>query len=317
MFTATIKSRPNEDICLLFSVANHPWNYVCECGEASDLTVKECQNTNAIFISHTHIDHFCNFDKILRHQIGIQRRVTICGPKGIAEQVQAKIKGYTWNLIERNAISYEIREIIDLETISVWELEPPDWELKKIRMIKSNCIFENEAFQTNFTILDHKIPSIAYRFKTPDTMKMNIEKSGFKGGKWVRDLKLALEENKGEQIIEIEGKNYEAQSLFYLLEHNIGATLGVIMDHAANVGNHLKIIDLFRECDEVYIESFYKADDIDYALANFHSYSAGSGLIMREAKVKKAIPVHFSRRYDEADLELIRKEFTAALSEMN
>ena len=77
---------------ILFRPDNHPWQYLCECGEASDLTVKEIQNLHAIFMSHLHIDHFINFDKILRLQLGIGRKVVICGPKGIAKQVQSKIE---------------------------------------------------------------------------------------------------------------------------------------------------------------------------------------------------------------------------------
>ena len=84
MFEAEIKSKREEDISILVKLDNHPWNYLCECCNASNLTIKEIQNTNAIFISHTHIDHFVNFDTVIRHQIGIQRRVVICGPKGIA-----------------------------------------------------------------------------------------------------------------------------------------------------------------------------------------------------------------------------------------
>lgn len=309
MFNITLKSQPKEDICLLFQVANHPWNYICECGEASDLTVKDCQNTNAIFISHTHIDHFINFDQILRHQIGIQRRVIICGPKGIAEQVQARIKGYTWNLIEKGAIVYEIREIISEVEIHIFEVEPPIWKLKKIGKYDHNTVFENDKFQTHFTILDHKTPSIAYRFKAHDSVNMNIQASNFRGGKWVRELKEAFEKKEEKTVIEIENQEFKAGNLFHLLEQTAGKTFGVIMDHATNTENHFKIKALFQDCDKVFIESFYKAEDKDFAVTNFHSYSTQSAKIMREANVKVAIPVHFSRRYEEVDLEILRKEF--------
>lgn len=35
--------------------------------------------------------------------------------------------------------------------------------------------------------------------------------------------------------------------------------------------------------------------------------------IMRKAGVKKAIPVHFSRRYDETEIAIIHEEFKAGL----
>ena len=92
MFIPEVKSQKDEDICILIRVENHSYNYICECGEAKSLTVKECQNTKAIFISHTHIDHFVNFDTILRHQIGGKQRVIICGPRDITKQVQSRIQ---------------------------------------------------------------------------------------------------------------------------------------------------------------------------------------------------------------------------------
>jgi len=53
MITAEVKSKVNEDISLLISIDNHPYQYICDCGEASGFSVKEYQNTKAIFISHT------------------------------------------------------------------------------------------------------------------------------------------------------------------------------------------------------------------------------------------------------------------------
>ena len=60
MFFSEVKSRADEDISILIRLANHPWTYICECGDASDLTIKEIRNCKAVFISHTHIDHFIN-----------------------------------------------------------------------------------------------------------------------------------------------------------------------------------------------------------------------------------------------------------------
>lgn len=311
MFHPSIKSKPDEDICILLKLDNHPWNYICDCGDASKLTVKDCQNTAAIFISHTHIDHFCNFDTILRHQLGIQRRVIICGPIGIAKQVQAKILSYTWNLIEANSIIYEIREIIDEQTIQIYEIQPPKWELKLIKE-NTSTLFENKQFGVQFTILDHKIPSIAYLFKEKDSIKIELAGSGLKGGRWVSVLKLAFETNNLNQKIITEEKEYIAKDLFPLLHKKIGHSVGVILDHAATKANHLKIRKLFIDCDLAFIECNYKTAESDLAEKNHHSYATKSGEIMRLTRVKEAIPVHFSRRYESGEIEEIIEEFNNA-----
>jgi ribonuclease Z len=316
MFTAVVKSKIGEDIAIMVRPDNHPWNYLCECGDAADITVKEFQNTNAIFISHTHIDHFVNFDAVIRHQLGIQRRIVICGPKGIAQQVQSKIKSYSWNLIQKGAISYEIRELISANEIAVYEVEPPTWELKKLKSESGNVLFTEKTFQVTGILLDHKIPTLAYKFEEFDTVKIDMQASGFKGGKWVKDLKTAFEQQLEDQVITIEEHEFKAKDLYHLLHIQKGDTVGVIMDHAANAANHAKIQAHFEKSRRVFIESFYKDEDQEFATVNFHSYASMSGKIMKEAKIEEPIPVHFSRKYKEDDIAQLVSEFNKALTDL-
>ncbi|MEM6685034.1 MAG: peptidase [Bacteroidota bacterium] len=313
MFTAEVKSRIGEDIAILVRPDNHPWNYLCECGDAADISVKEFQNANAIFISHTHIDHFVNFDSVIRHQLGIQRRVVICGPKGIAKQVQSRIQSYSWNLIQEGAISYEIRELISATEIAVYELEPPTWELKTLPSTQGNVLFQEKHFQVTGVLLDHKIPTLAYKFQEFDTVKIDIKASGFKGGRWVKELKDAFEQDNTDATITIEDQEFKASELFHLLHIQKGDTVGIIMDHAANSENHEIIKTHFSNLRRVYIESFYKDEDQEQAAINFHSYASMSGKIMKAAGVQQPIPVHFSRKYKEEDIAQLISEFNAAL----
>ena len=313
MFKSEIKSEIGEDISILIQLDNHPWNYLCECGDASRLSVKEVQNANAVFISHTHIDHFVNFDAVIRHQIGIQRRVVICGPTGIAKQVQAKILSYTWNLISAGAIIYEIREMQTDNKIVVYQIEPPIWELIEIKTENSNIPFKEKNFEVTGILLDHKTPTLAYKFSEKDTLKFDIKSSGFNGGKWVKELKDAYNNQSEDTIIQIEGMDYKAKKLFHLLHLQKGDSVGVIMDHAANTDNHAKIKTHFADCEKVMIECFYKDEDKENAIANFHSYASMSGKIMKETNVTEPIPVHFSRKYNTEDIEELVAEFNAAL----
>lgn len=312
MFKTTIKSTTEEDISILIQKDNHSWNYLCDCGEASGLTVKEIQNTKAVFISHTHIDHFINFDSIIRHQIGIQQRVIICGPKGITKQVQSKLLGYTWNLIEENAITYEVRELISDNHYVVYEFVPPLWEFKKLSEVQNQYIFENKDFHVSTVILDHKTPSIAYKFQENKKVNINLSNSEFKPGKWIKLLKEAFENNLENTEIEVEETIYKAKELFYLLQQQEGDSVGIIMDHAANEENHVKIESYFKDCKTVCIESFYLNEDKDLAIKNFHSYAQKSGEIAKKTGIKNPIPVHFSRKYNAEQIQQLQEEFFAA-----
>ena len=309
MFKSEVKSRLNEDISILVKPDNHSYTYICECGDASDLTVKDIQSAQAIFISHTHIDHFVNFDAMVRHQIGVQRRIVIVGPQGIAVQVKNRIQSYTWNLIERGSIIYEIREVVSDSKMIVYEIEPPVWELKEIKRVSGHILFQEKTFCVTGVLLDHKIPTLAYKFVENDSLKINLNNSGFKGGKWVNTLKEAFNNNQPDQEINIEEKIYKAKELYYLLHVEKGDTLGVIMDHAAHSDNHNKIRNHFEACHQVYIECFYKSEDKSFADLNSHSYSTMSAQIMKDTKVKTAIPVHYSRKYSGEEVTQLIEEF--------
>lgn len=310
MLQAEIKSLFKEDISILIKVPNSSKHYLCDCGEASLLTVKEVQSISAVFISHTHIDHFSNFDGIFRHQIGSGEKVIICGPENIHQQIEARLKSYTWNLIDENAIEYEIREIVSEEEIKVYKIRPPHWNPESVKT--QDFLFEDEYVNVDFAILDHKTHSIAYLFKEKDSVSFNENGSGFKKGKWISELKAAFEKNEGGKQIEIEGTVYKAADLFHLLTRNEGYRLGVIMDHAAEEDNYEKIKTVFQGADLVYIETFYKDEDWEFAKLNHHSFASASGKIMNDCKVKQAIPVHFSRRYTEDDRLEIEMAFYKA-----
>ncbi|CAD0223779.1 Metal-dependent hydrolases of the beta-lactamase superfamily III [Chryseobacterium sp. JV274] len=310
MLQAEIKSLLKEDMSILIKVPNSGKYYLCDCGEASLLTVKEVQSTSAIFISHTHIDHFSNFDGIFRYQIGSGEKVVICGPKNIHQQVEARLKSYTWNLIDEKAIAYEIREIVSKDEINIYALHPPHWNVELINT--QDFLFEDEYVNVDFAILDHKTDSIAYLFKEKDSVRFNENISGFRKGKWISELKTAFGNNDGDKEIEIEGTVYNAADLFHLLTRNTGYKLGVIMDHAAEENNYEKIRTVFGGADLVYIESFYKDTDQEFAKINYHSFASASGKIMNECQVKDAAPIHFSRRYTERDQEEIETAFYKA-----
>ncbi len=320
MIRATIKSKVDEDICLMLNFENHAPNYLCDCGFASELTVKDCRDVAAIFVSHTHIDHFIGFDNVMRHQMGSGKRVIVCGSTGLAKHVQAKLQAYQWNLLVENDptnTSYEVREVTDNQHITVFLLEAPNWERQEINTYTDAVVFENEAFSVRYTLLDHGVPSVAYLFEEPTKVKLNLAGSPHKPGKWAQQLKQAYAESKPEQRIEIEGIAYPASELFQWLQSEPGYRLGYIMDHHANEANHQKIRNLLHEADEVYIESYYTEEEKEFAEKNKHSTARQSGKVAREAQIKKAIPVHFSRRYHQEDgQQTVRAEFFAAFTQL-
>src|SRR5512132_2971177 len=65
----------------------------------------------AVFVSHAHMDHFMGFDQLLRLFLARDTTLRLFGPAGIADCVQGKLAGYTWNLTDEYAFTLEVTEI--------------------------------------------------------------------------------------------------------------------------------------------------------------------------------------------------------------
>ncbi|TAE68901.1 MAG: peptidase [Bacteroidetes bacterium] len=313
MINAVSKSRAGEDVCLMLSLPNHRFFYLCDCGQASDLTISDVKNLNGLFMSHTHIDHFYNFDMLLRHQLPVTRQIVVCGPKGIAQNVQGKLLAYNWDILlteeqAENALSYQIREITT-EGIFVYELHTPKWELEHKGKLENNILYVNEVFSVNYEILNHKTPCIAYSFVEHSKISLK-DNCPLKAGEWIKLLKKSFQEKNLTQIIAVDNQLFEAKDLFQYVEEKQGYKVCFVMDHLACESNHEKIIRLCHQADELYIEAYYLQEELDLALKNHHSTAYLSGKVAQKSGAKKAFPIHFSRRHQSIDaLKLLLEEF--------
>tara|TARA_Y100000589_G_scaffold160894_1_gene152950 strand:- start:1082 stop:2092 length:1011 start_codon:yes stop_codon:yes gene_type:complete len=310
LIRSELKSKITEDICVMATPDNHPYSYLFDCGVASNLQISDVMRTKAVFTSHTHVDHFVNFDAILRNRAGSRNTLIVTGPKGIVDNVQGKLKAYTWNLIGRNGSYFEVREVQRDGVYKVFRLSPPDWRIRYIRRERNDLIFQNGSISVRFCVLDHKIDSIAYRMQ--ENTRINMTAIPYKPGPWIESLKEAFRKKIPDVLIQVDAnQTIPAAALFHCLKETEGFSLGYAMDHLGGGQNHEKLAILFKNLDELYIESFFRHVDWDFAKRHHHCTSYLSGLLARRAGVKKLNLVHHSRRYF-ADLRDLIEEGLAA-----
>jgi ribonuclease Z len=70
-------------------------------GDISDLSPRKIQRLAHVFVSHTHIDHFIGFDRLLRVLVGREKKISLYGPSGFIDNVHHKLRAYRWNLVDR------------------------------------------------------------------------------------------------------------------------------------------------------------------------------------------------------------------------
>jgi len=66
---------------------------------------------NRCFHYTTHVDHFIGFDMLIRALLRRDLPVRVYGPSNIADCVEGKLKGYTWNLIKEYPLKIEVFSI--------------------------------------------------------------------------------------------------------------------------------------------------------------------------------------------------------------
>lgn len=311
MISFSLPRKHVPDISLLVQVQNHPHNYLVDCGALHTFSVRQLQRVRAVFVSHTHVDHWIEFDTLLRHQIQDNIELVVCGPAGITDRVRAKLQAYNWNLLNERSARYRVREIIDGNHIVEHRLHPPHY-LPERRPGYDEVLFENGALRVECTLLDHRIPSVAYCFVTPERVQLQLDGSGYRGGPWAAALKAAFEADTPDTPIEIDGTTHRAAALFHLLQRHPGIRVGVVLDHAISDSNRAAIRTLLRGADRVYIESYFLERDRALALKKAHSCSVASARTLSGLAIREVYPIHHSRKYSEEEIEQLRAEFYAA-----
>src|SRR5215469_11541712 len=77
-------------------------------GELAGLAARELMRVSHAFVSHTHMDHFGGFDRLLRICLHRTAPLRLVGPAGFCDRVEHKLKAYTWNLLDEDSFDFVI-----------------------------------------------------------------------------------------------------------------------------------------------------------------------------------------------------------------
>jgi ribonuclease Z len=200
-------------------------------GENELLGPTRLLRTSDVFISHTHMDHFIGFDRLLRIALGRGKVLRLYGPPGLIDNVAGKLRGYTWNLVEDYPLAIEVREfhVSDSTRPPQAPLHPPAPGLPGQALFPGDAplpvrsvsaVFRakdgfaphedhaelhaaGESFPVlidpMFTVaaapLNHRIPSFAYSLQEKFHVNINKERlhaAGLPVGSWLMDVKQYL-----------------------------------------------------------------------------------------------------------------------------
>ena len=293
-------------------------------GRMDRLPASEILKIRHVFVSHTHMDHFYGFDRLLRIFLARDATISVYGPPGIIANVAGKVAGYTWNLTEGYPLVLEVHEVAPHRIRSVRMPAAKAFQSEESGECDfTGTLLESEAFVVKTAHLDHRIPSMAFAFE--ERSHLNIRASALEQfraapGKWLNELKSAIRRGASDdtEIALAPARGSEAEIPVRtlgelrdaLVMESAGQKIGYIVDTIFSRENAEKIRILMADADVLYCESLFVDEDREEARKRYHLTARQAGTLARMAGVRNLRTFHFSPRY-EGDAERLYAEAQA------
>lgn len=299
-------------------------------GDIRALPPRKLLRISHVFVSHAHMDHFIGFDWLLRILLGREKDLQLFGPPGFLDQVEHKLRAYTWNLVHNYDSDFTLR-VTELDRNGAGQRATFRCrstfrrEDETSLACHENVLLREPAMLVRCALLDHGgIPCLAYALQEQahvNVWKNRIQELGLPVGAWLRDLKQAVLRGEPDQWqIRVAWREDDAErerlvslsELKSALRIVPGQKIAYVTDVAWREDNMTRIVELARDADLLFIEAVFLERDAEHGRRKFHLTARQAGEIARAAHAGCVIPLHFSPRYQGEDRALLRAEVAAA-----
>jgi len=310
---------PFEDPGLYIPFQFHHRALLFDLGDLSPLSNRELLKISHVFVSHTHMDHFIGFDRLLRISLGRDTILHMFGPEGFTDNVAGKLSGYTWNLVADDTHPLEILTTdvgpARMHTTRFLCRKRFQREPRTIEASFEGMLYAEPGFSIRAKLLDHRVPCLG--FSLDEQFHINIdtarlERLGLTPGPWLSAFKQAVYEEKPETYeLVIPGDDQTATRIYRLGELTDaiacitpGQTITYITDAGYGERNVRRIVALAKGADHLFIEAAFLDADAGIARRKRHLTARQAGSIARKAGVRRLTVFHFSPRYQGMEEQL-------------
>jgi ribonuclease Z len=285
-------------------------------GDLSSLTPRDLLRITDVFVSHTHMDHFTGFERLLRTHLHRTQILRVYGPEGFLSRIQGKLSGYTWNLTDNYPLSILATEALEgvIKTAAFRahngfkreDLETLPWD---------GVLLDEAGFSVRAAVLDHGIPCLGFRVEQKTHIQIlsgELKRRGLVPGPWLSSLKSnAIIGDPPSKKIRVKTLDGMIESTLGEMEgiyrHAPGAVLAYVVDSADSPRNVSRIVVLAQKADLLYIEAAFASGDVSLAVERNHLTAGSAGRIARMASVSRAKLIHLSPRYEGMESDLLRE----------
>jgi ribonuclease Z len=284
-------------------------------GDNTPLSPRQLLRVTHAFVSHTHMDHFAGFDRLLRVCLHRTMPLRLIGPTGFGDRVEHKLRAYTLNLLDERSCDFVIgvAEFSDNGFDGIYEFRAR--EAFRRRAMPQVCLppgvlLDEDEFRIQATVLDHGIPCLAFAFE--EKMRINVWGEGLKllrlpVGPWLKEAKRAVRRGEPDDS-QITIHSDLSIPLGVLKQHALrsapGQKIAYVVDAAYHDRNIEKIVALANGADQLFMEAAFLDADSEVAAQRRHLTARQAGEIARQARVSRFVAFHFSARYRTREVEL-------------
>lgn len=311
------------DPLLLVELLDCGRSLLLDLGDVHGVAARKLLRVDRVAVTHTHMDHFVGFDALLRLMLGRNKELVLSGPTGLLRNVQGKLDGYVWNLIEDYSVRLRVEEI-DGDTVhsalfsAAGGLRPVpqparDW---------TGVLHAEDSFSLHAVTLDHGIPVLAFALREVERLAVNRDRllgMGLRAGPWLNELKQAVRSHapQGEPLAVprldgTAGRFARGDLVRELLFRAPGQELAYVSDVRYSESNIERAAALARGVGLLVCETAFLHCDEQLARERNHLTARQAGELAREAGAKRLAPFHISPRYEgreEALLEEAARHF--------
>ena len=329
IFQPRLVNGPFGDPALFVDILFERRALLLDLGDITALPPRKLLRTSHVFVSHTHMDHFVGFDRLLRTCLGRERPLALYGPDGFIDRVEHKLAAFTWNLVGNYAVdlAFSVHEVTQDGLLRQATFNSRERFVRRDLVavpFGNGPLLAEPAFEVRCTVLDHDTPCLA--FAVQEAMHVNVWRNrladlGVEAGPWLREAKRAVLAGAPDdtQVLArragASGTDVREIALGALrsaaLQVVPGQKIAYVTDAAYHAENVARIAALAAGADLLFIECTFLAADAADAARKRHLTAGQAGSIARAAGASVLVPFHFSPRYSGREAEL-RAEAQAA-----
>jgi ribonuclease Z len=312
-FLPRLVNGPFEDPALFVPFRYQNRAMLFDLGDITSLPARDILKITHIFISHTHMDHFVGFDRLLRIFLGRDKDLFLWGPQGFLANLEGKLAGYCWNLVENYANRFTLHAVELHPNRAIVKNYPCRSGFQATGNVRKTpfdgIVFSEPALTVNAVHLDHGIPVLGFALRERfhiNIIKGQLERLELAPGPWLNRFKAMLYRGTDpETPVEIPSLNNSGANLTFSLGElrstiariSPGQSLAYIADTAGTSQNFKKIECLAGDVDHLFIEAAFSHAHREMANRKRHLTTRQAGALARSCRVKHYHLFHYSPRY--------------------